>query len=91
MYEILSSQQKMLGKKGDAFPMGIAKAFEKELEKIDVWQKKEPNVNLIYVDYKSVIENPDTEINKINEFLDFQIDTDKMKSVIDPNLYRNKV
>lgn len=91
MYEILSSQQKMLGKKGNAFPMGIAKAFEKELEKIDVWQKKEPNVNLIYVDYKSVIENPDTEINKINEFLDFQLDTDKMKSVIDPNLYRNKV
>jgi predicted AlkP superfamily phosphohydrolase/phosphomutase/tetratricopeptide (TPR) repeat protein len=90
LYEVISSQQKMLGKNDEAFPVAIANAFENEVKKVDIWQKKEPNVDLIYVNYQDVIKNPMEEIDKVNEFLDFQLDIEEAVKVVDPELYRNK-
>ncbi len=89
--EVITSQQKMLGKKQDVFPIGIATAFNKELEKVKVWAKKEPNVEMLEINYTDVINNPGQEISKINEFLSMGLDEEKMAGVIDPNLYRNRL
>jgi len=91
MDEILQSQQKMLGKKEGTYPVAIAKAFEKELERVEIWAKKEPNVDILNVNYKEIIVNATDMAGKIDEFLKFQLDTEKMIEVVDPDLYRNKI
>ena len=55
MNEILRSQQIMLGKNPEVFPVSLANAFKKELEHIDIWVNKEPNVEFLYINYNEVI------------------------------------
>jgi len=90
MYEIIQSQQKMLGRSEDAFPVAIASAFENELLKVDVWQKKEPNVEMLYVNYKDIIKNPYDELHRVNDFLDFCLDEEEAIKRINEHLYRTK-
>ena len=42
--EILKSQQKMIGKTEDVFPVKLYNKFQKLLSNIEVWKKKEPGV-----------------------------------------------
>ncbi len=61
--EILKSQQKMIGKTEDVFPVKLYNKFQKLLSNIEVWKKKEPGVELIYLDYKDVLDNPESTSN----------------------------
>jgi hypothetical protein len=47
-------------------------------------------VEILKVDYASVIENPLDEAEKIASFLGKELDLDAMKSTVEPTLYRNK-
>ncbi|PKP01782.1 MAG: hypothetical protein CVU11_14190 [Bacteroidetes bacterium HGW-Bacteroidetes-6] len=91
MNEILRSQQVMLNRDPSTYPTMIANAFNKELEKVDVWSKNSPGVRLKHIKYKDVIENPVIVAAEINEFLDFRLDEQKMIEAVDPDLYRNKL
>jgi predicted AlkP superfamily phosphohydrolase/phosphomutase/tetratricopeptide (TPR) repeat protein len=46
MGEVLRSQQIMLKRNPDEFPMAIANAFQKELEFVQNWAKTEPSVSI---------------------------------------------
>jgi hypothetical protein len=91
MGEVLRSQQIMLKRNPDEFPMAIATAFQKELDFVENWGKTEPGVSILYVDYKDVIAKPIENAEKINEFLGGRLNVDNMIHVVDPTLYRNKV
>lgn len=88
--EILQSQQIMLGKDPKTYPSSVANVFKNEIQKIDAWIKEHPNVAVKYVDYASVIDNPVGIAEEINIFLNYQLDTSKMVTAIEPELYRNK-
>ena len=92
--EILTSQQKMLeriGKKGaDITDEKLTDLFNKELEKVHAWLTDQPNFSVITVNYKDMIEDPLPQCTKVNDFLGEILDTEKMASVIDPSLYRNR-
>ncbi len=94
MGEVLQSQQIMLGREKDAkskaFPMGLSEAFAKQLEKVEHWIEMQPNVEIIDINYKDVIENPGAEIDRVISFLGKGGNKDEMMSVVDKNLYRNK-
>ena len=94
MNEVLKSQQIMLGREKDvktkAFPSGLNKAFQKQLDRVDEWIESQPNIDVINVNYKEVIENPTAELESLVSFLDREIDSNLMKSAIDEKLYRNK-
>ena len=92
MSEVITSQQIMLGKevKEGVLPLGLFTAFQKQLDKIDAWQAAQPNVEILKVDYASVIENPLEEVQKIAFFLGKELDLNAMKSTVEPTLYRNK-
>jgi predicted AlkP superfamily phosphohydrolase/phosphomutase/tetratricopeptide (TPR) repeat protein len=90
MKEVIRSQQKMINKNIDTFPVAIAQAFEKEVEKVMAWARKEPDVDLLVLNYSEIIANPETEVKKISSFLNVYLDENEMISVIDPTLYRNK-
>jgi hypothetical protein len=42
------------------------------------------------MDYAGLVQNPDAYFTQLIEFLGIQLDIEKMKAVIDPNLYRNR-
>ena len=89
--EILKSQQKMIGKTEDVFPVKLYNKFQKLLSNIEVWKKKEPGVELIYLDYKDVLDNPESTVTSIERFLGVPLNRSAMINCIDKKLYRTKV
>jgi tetratricopeptide (TPR) repeat protein len=91
MHEILASQQKMIGKAGDTYSVSLAQAFEREVELVDIWARKEPNVEIKYLNYEDVIFDTDAQIASISGFIGKDLDKNKMKAAVNINLYRNRL
>jgi tetratricopeptide (TPR) repeat protein len=91
MHEILASQNKMIGKAGETYSVSLAQAFEKEIELVDIWAHKEPNVEILYLNYEDVIYDTDTQIQHISNFLGKDLDKNKMKEAVTIDLYRNRL
>lgn len=94
--EVVQSQQRMLvrdGKKDrtDTLPLNLVKSYEQTLEKVKSWAKKQPNVDIHFVPYSSVIDNPFMQAMLVNDFLDGGLNVEKMAQQIDSNLYREKL
>ncbi|MFC7444926.1 alkaline phosphatase family protein [Mesoflavibacter profundi] len=88
--EVVKSQQIMLGKNPENLPVHLFQAYQKHLNQVEVWKEKEPNVELIYLDYKDVINLPEKSIKKVVDFVGLDLDQEKMIGSIDKSLYRNK-
>lgn len=92
--EILSSQKKMLGRlgKGDDIPdEQMAKIYQDHLKQISAWISKQPNMDVLYMDYNTMVSDPGESLDKINAFLGGDMDTKTMAGVVDQNLYRERV
>ena len=68
----------------------MEKLFAKHLDHLDRWLKQQKYIDVRYVNYKDVIENPSKEAERINRFLDGNLDIQNMVTVVDKSLYRNK-
>lgn len=92
MAEVLRSQQIMIGKKSqaDAYPIVLAEAFKKHVEKAEALIERMPNTEVLYVDYTAAIEKPRDVAETIAEFLGEDLDIEKMVKAVDEKLYRNK-
>lgn len=84
----------MLGKEKDvskkAFPTGLNDAFLKQLSRVETWIESQPNIDVLNVNYKDVIDQPNDEVEAISAFLGLEIDAKKVNNVIDESLYRNR-
>ncbi|EDM43739.1 type I phosphodiesterase/nucleotide pyrophosphatase [unidentified eubacterium SCB49] len=89
--EVIKSQRKMTGKNTDVLPVKLYNAYRNQLKIVEIWKEKEPGVELIYVDYKDVLEKPQEMAKKVSEFVGLELDIDAMASCVDKSLYRNKV
>jgi hypothetical protein len=94
--EILTSQRSMLKRMGkrtreDAYPYTLAKQFETMVEKARQWATRQPNVQIIYVSHREVIEAPFVQAIRITEFLDYEVLPELMAKAVDPDLHREKV
>lgn len=89
--EVVKSQQKMIGRNPDVFPVKLYNAFVKQLEFVDNWMGREPGVEIIYVDYKDVLNNPEEISKKIEEFVGLPLQKEEMAKCVDKSLYRNRV
>ncbi|MBN2146229.1 MAG: hypothetical protein JW726_02530 [Anaerolineales bacterium] len=94
MAEILASQRKMLERRGeDPNKVGdeeMARLFDKHLTQVYDWMDQRTNVQYIAVDYNQMLREPWPTIHKIKAFLATDLDLEKMVSVIDANLYRQR-
>jgi len=92
--EIIESQTKMLKRKGED-PDDISKdelrdTF-KEYRKILKKQiSSSPNMEVIYISYNDIMSHPEPVVESISAFFDGDLDKNKMLSVIDEDLYRNR-
>ncbi len=88
--EIIKSQQTMIGKDSETFPVKLFNAYTKQLGQVEEWKKREPGVELIYVDYKDVLNNTQETIQKVTSFIGVEMDQEKMAKSVDKSLHRNK-
>jgi LPS sulfotransferase NodH len=91
--EILASQQKMLAHRKEASPTSDAemqKQFEQHLAAIKYWLARQPNMEVLYVNYNRMMADPDAYCRPIADFLGVPVDVAKMRSVPNADLYRNR-
>lgn len=92
--EVLASQNKMLERSGNGGG-GISdeqmeSLFTAELGKCEKWLAERPNLKVLYINHRDMINDGLAQAQKINDFLDGGLDIDAMVAVVDPTLYRNR-
>ncbi len=94
MTEILASQRKMLVHRGeDPNKMDdaqMAAVFEKHIQQIDLWLRKQPNIELLYIHYSDIMADPQTAASCLQSFLGRDLDEQGVIATVDPTLYRNR-
>lgn len=92
--EVLNSQRKMLERRGEnteaVNDAEMADLFAKHLVKVKEWLRTQPNFSVLDVDYNAMVQNPESYIRMINQFIDNSLDEQAMATMINPKLYRNR-
>jgi hypothetical protein len=94
LLEVLASQRKMLGRLGKPEDKvddeQMAKIYQGHLRNVEAWLKRQPNIELLYINYNQMIADPTQPINQVNQFLGGGLDTQAMLGVINKDLYRER-
>jgi hypothetical protein len=94
MMEILSSQRKMLerrGKPGNPAEDGkFAELYGKHLEKIKGWLVHQTNMEVLYIHYNDMVKQPAEYAAKVAEFLGIPMDARAMGEVPQDQFYRQR-
>ena len=91
--EVLASQQKMLTNRNEENPIEdekIKQDFQNHLLAVKSWLVRQPNMDILYVNFNAIMADPGPFCNKIVEFLDIPLDTASMLEVPNKELYRNR-
>ncbi len=94
MMEILSSQRKMLerrGKPGNPAEDGkFAELYGKHLDKIKNWLAHQTNMEILYIHYNEMVKQPVEYAAKVAEFLGAPMDVKAMGEVPQVQFYRQR-
>ncbi|WP_053977985.1 alkaline phosphatase family protein [Mangrovimonas xylaniphaga] len=84
--DVVKSQQKMIGRDTDNLPVDLLNAYRKHLKEVEIWKDKEPGVELLYVNYKDLMEHPEEILPEIISFIGLELDGQTMLGCIDKSL-----
>lgn len=94
MMEILSSQRKMLerrGKPGNPAEDGkFVELYRKHLDKIKNWIAHQTNMDVLYIPYNEMVKHPAEYAEKVTEFLGASLDVKAMGEVPQEQFYRQR-
>jgi hypothetical protein len=92
--EVLASQRQMLirrGKPTDATSdEKMAEYFTNHLRRIEAWLADQPNIDVLYVSYNEMVQDPRPHCARIVSFLGLPLDPARMASVASDALYRQR-
>ena len=91
--EVIRSQNKMLIRRGEKLSgddQNVNALFEQHLRLIQPWLRKQQNFSVLDLHYSEVVNDPLRGAAQIAGFLKTDLDQEKMASVVDPGLYRNR-
>ena len=91
--EVLASQQKMLQRRNEASKAPdeeLASQFKEHLKATKYWLARQPNMSVMYVDYRRLVADPGAFCSPVAEFLGLPLDTARMRAVPNERLYRNR-
>jgi RNase adaptor protein for sRNA GlmZ degradation len=90
--EMLASQEKMLQRLGrPAAPREeMKRSYQIHLERLHEWLKRQSNMAVLRVRYADLVAQPLAQAERVQEFLDVEMNVEAMASSVDPALYRNK-
>ena len=93
LQEVLASQRKMLVRRGEDHDVDdeqMLALYQSHLDKVEFLLRYRRHLDPMYVDYRSVIDNPREHADRISHFLGGSLDVDRMAGVVDERLYRNR-
>jgi len=91
--EILASQRKMLERRNETSTISdeeMEAQFREHLKVIKYWLARQPNMEVMYVDYNRMLADPAQYVPKIAGFVERSLDQEKMRAVPNAQLYRNR-
>ncbi len=93
LHEIIASQNKMLARRGETSSTNDERAlelFENHLWKVEYQLNHESRFEVVYVQYKDVLDSPLEQAERIRRFTGLPLDVETMARVVDESLYRNR-
>ena len=94
MEEMIASQNKMLERKDitkkESSDEKMGELFNKHLNAIKQWLLSQKNMEILYISYNSLIDDPQKNAEAVNRFTGGNLDTAKMSSIVDKSLYRQR-
>ncbi|MFW6082908.1 MAG: sulfotransferase family protein, partial [Chloroflexota bacterium] len=94
MDEILASQRRMLKRRGEATDTvdddKLERLFRQHVRGIQHWLNEQPNFDVTYLSYNRILENPYDGAQRLDAFLEQDLDVAAMVEVVDPALYRQR-
>lgn len=93
LQEVLASQAKMLQRRGEESHSGderMKEVFTNDLWKADYLMRRSPQFETLLLHYTEVLEQPLETAERIKQFLETDLDVERMAGVVDPELYRNR-
>jgi hypothetical protein len=91
--ETLASQKKMLDHRGQTSKLSdeeMEQQFQTHLAAMKPWLVRQPNMEVLYVNYNALMSAPESYCEKIINFLDVPLNQSRMLAVPDRQLYRNR-
>ena len=91
--EILASQRKMLEhrkKESAADDARIEEQFRKHLAAVKPWLARQPNMEILRISYNDLMSNPEPHCRRLIDFTCAPLDLERMLSVPNERLYRNR-
>ncbi len=64
--------------------------MKRVIEMVKKWDTEQTNVEIMYVNYKDIIESPLEQAQKIKAFLQYNLDEEKTAAAVDVELYKEK-
>jgi hypothetical protein len=64
--------------------------FQEHLKAIKYWLARQPNIEVLYVDYNRMLASPEADCRSVAAFIGLPVDVEKMMGVPNERLYRNR-
>jgi hypothetical protein len=94
LHEVIESQGEMLRRNGkpsgDLNAEQLAEIYRRHIDDVTRWLEAQSNFDVLYVDYRDVLDAPEHVVNELNHFLGGRLDVDAMLMVPDKSLYRQR-
>ncbi len=68
----------------------LKRTFETQLRRIKVWLTQQPNMHVLYLNHRAVIQDPSASAERLRQFLGEDMDGGAMAAVVDGGLYRQR-
>jgi hypothetical protein len=91
--EVLASQQKMLVRRDEedeASDEDMKSMFAQHVEEVEGWMRGAEHIKVLFVSYNRMQSDSAGQIERVCKFMDAGLDAEKMATVIDPSLYRQR-
>jgi predicted ATPase len=92
--EVLASQRKMLERRNETSNVDdaqIAEQFRRHLSFVRPWLARQPNMEVLYISYNSLMSNPEPYCRRVIDFIACEPQhLERMLSVPNGELYRNR-
>lgn len=92
--ETLASQKKMLDHRGQTSQLSddeMEQQFQTHLAVLKPWLVRQPNLDVLFVNYNGLLAAPEPSCERIAEFLGWPLNQTRMLAVPDQQLYRNRM
>lgn len=94
LLEVLASQRKMLERRGkpvtEEEDVKFLNLYQKHLVKVKNWLSDQGNLDVIYINYNDLLDNPKKYAMEVARFMEAPLDVQRMASIPEERLYHQR-